>query len=64
MADFKQALEWLKEGKKVKSNTFENGAYIENENGNFYICIPGEERIFLFGSGYLNQEWEIFGEKK
>ena len=60
---FEEALQELKNGKKIKADTFEDGAYIENKEGNFYIIIRGEEKKFLFGIGYLEQNWDIFEEK-
>ena len=68
MADFKQAIEWMKEGRKVRINSWAKGIYLKQEldTSSFklgeIINENGERNYFMIG-WYDSTKWEIYEEE-
>lgn len=66
MADFKQAIEWMKEGKKVRRKTWGNKLLFGELTGNMIYFMDGERycefKIFHDLESIEANDWEIFEE--
>ena len=62
MADFKQAIEWLKEGKKVRrKDWFKNSYYFLDKGG--VVCLmtlDGIRNIHFILEEFDAKDWELY----
>jgi len=66
MADFNQAIEWLKEGKKVKRKCWGDNSYIVENLSSISASFKFEngEDLWLSREMFESTDWEIFEEDK
>lgn len=62
MADFAQAIEWLKEGKKVRLSILSGQQYIHLDNG--YVKWENGAILELTNFHITSSGWQIYGEPK
>lgn len=61
MADFKQAVKWMEEGKKVRVTNYIKGEYLFIEGNRFFDEEDNEYSLFVDDT--LSTDWEIYEEK-
>lgn len=67
MADFKQAVEWIRDGKKVKRKEWRE-LLLVLDTGRIVFCSNegieySNDRSNLFFQDYIASDWEIYDEK-
>ena len=64
MADFKQSIKWMKEGKKVRSKRWNPSSYIHTEENLIKHSLTGNEGYKCFINDIETTDWEIYGEDR